>query len=161
MSNSMFKVVSVAICLCAVLGGLVALRQQLGGMASGGSPAPTPPVFASGLTLASAKAQSQTDAKPAFVFATAQWCGPCQQMKRGPLTDPAVVDVIKARTLPVYLDVDQSPSEAASLNVMGLPTMLVLRGDRIVASLSGYADGPKFIAWLEQSVAQATTPQGP
>ena len=121
-------------------------------------PAPTPPVFEADLTLADAINESRESAKAVFVLATADWCPPCQALKRGAMTDERVVGVLRQRTLPVYLDATESNStgalEAARLGVSSLPTMLIIRDGEVLSSVVGAQTPDATLAWLDQALGE-------
>jgi len=121
-------------------------------------PAPTPPVFDGDLTLAEAMDESRESAKAVFVLATADWCPPCQALKRGAMTDERVVDALRTRTLPVYLDATESTSagalDAARLGISSLPTMLIIRDSEIASSMVGAQSADAMLAWLDQALGE-------
>lgn len=120
---------------------------------------PTPPVFENSSTLADARRAASAADKPVLVFATADWCGPCQSFKGSTLRDPAVADAFKAGTIPVYLDVDQRSDDAATLNIRSIPVLILIRDGREVSRLEGNRDAPTVLKWLDASVS-APTPAG-
>lgn len=142
--------VIVGLAFCGALAALLILR---------GGPAPVPPAFAEGLTLDGAIATSVSTGKPVVAFATADWCGPCQVMKRSSLSDRAVDALLRDRALPVYVDVDKSPREASALRPTGLPTTFVLAGDTIVAQISGVMPAEDYAAWLGAAIDLAGNAQ--
>lgn len=121
--------------------------------------APTPPVFDQSLTLSAARQQSEDTGKPILALATADWCAPCQSLKRGALTDERVASAIRKRTIPVYLDATSSESpgaaDAASLGVTALPTMLIIRHGEIVAVQTGAQSADALLAWIEGATGGA------
>ncbi len=121
-----------------------------GGGGGDGGVAPTPPVFAQGLTLAQAEGLSRTSNKPVLVYATADWCGPCQHFKRTTLLDPGVVAFIQTNTVPVYLNVDEHQGDAARFNISSIPATVLLRGGTMAAKFSAGAVEPdEYLAWLK------------
>ena len=92
--------------------------------------------------------------KPMVVLFTAAWCGPCQTLKKNVLTQPEVVDALKAGFVPVQIDMtDQSPDNPNNKFVMhygiqGYPTILMMspqgktiemyRGDRSVQNFTDW-----------------------
>ncbi len=111
---------------------------------------PMPEVFDTRVTLSQAESAAQTSGKPVFVFATADWCGYCQKLKRGALQDEVVKQWISLNTHAVYLDcTKQVPDEAKDLPIEGLPTMLLLRGGKPVATLVGAVPKEELIRWFE------------
>ncbi len=67
-----------------------------------------------------------------LAFATADWCPPCQHMKRTALVDPAVETWVRENAVAVYIDTDHNQSDAERLNVRGIPQTTLLRGDGTV-----------------------------
>jgi thiol:disulfide interchange protein len=122
---------------------------------SSSGPVGTPEAFAEGLTLDEAKQRSNQSGKPVLVFATADWCGPCQRLKRTTLADARVNETILARTEPVYLDLTYASSDAAlaavaqQLGVGGIPDLMLIRHGDVIARQVGGASANDLIAWLE------------
>lgn len=128
----------------------------------GGGVAPVPSAFASGLTLEQAIERSTGSGKAVLVLATADWCGPCQRFKRGPLSEAAVAEYIGENFEPVYLDVDQQGALASKLEVESVPALRVLQPGRSPARLDGYAETDRLIDWLKSAreAGPAVTPAG-
>jgi thiol:disulfide interchange protein len=127
----------------------LAMWRVLGGGPSTGMP----PAFAEGLTLDTASVRAAESGRPVLVFATADWCGPCQQLKRGPLSDERVTRAIKRIAEPVYLDLTNPAGDASAraheLGVPSIPTLIILRGGQEVSRLSGYHSAIALTNWLE------------
>jgi thiol:disulfide interchange protein len=121
--------------------------------------APTPPVFQQGLTLSAARQQSEETGKPILALATADWCAPCQSLKRGALTNDRVAATIRERTIPVYLDATSPESsgaaDAASLGVTALPTMLIISQGEVVAVQTGDQSADALLAWIDGATGGA------
>lgn len=116
----------------------------------GGGVAPMPSVFDPSVTLASATAAAKGSDKPVLVFATADWCGPCQVFKRGALADERVATWIREHTWPVYLDIDKSKNDAAALGVRAIPCLILLKGESIVDMIDGAHEADVVLEWLKQ-----------
>ena len=57
---------------------------------------------------------------------SATWCGPCQMM--APILDELNEDMKSNKEVEIIkIDIDQNPDIAASYNVLGVPTFLVLK----------------------------------
>lgn len=129
-----------------VLGAFMALRLS----GCGAEVAPKPAVFSDAITLDAALDQSASTGLPVFVVATADWCGPCQVYKKGALSDEAVASAIRARTIPVYLDVDRYPDAAEALGVTSIPASFLIANDEVVARAVGVQSAEALTDWLER-----------
>lgn len=128
----------------------VIVAAAIGFKLLGGGVAPVPGAFDSGLTIQQAIERSTDSGKPVIVLATADWCGPCQRYKRGPMSDEAVAALIRERFEPVYLDVDEQGELAGKLGVESVPAVRVLRPGRPAASLDGYTETESLLRWLKE-----------
>jgi len=117
-----------------------------------GRTAPTPPVFDDEVTLASAvDAAAADEGRFVFAVATADWCAPCQGYKRGALTDQRVERWITDNAVPVYINVDKRPDDAAALGVRGIPATFLLKDGQVVASASGAMGAERLLGWLDEA----------
>ncbi|MCC6679027.1 MAG: thioredoxin family protein [Phycisphaerales bacterium] len=137
---------AMSVVIVAVVGAAVAMKFLGGGVA------PVPAVFAARLSLEQAIERSTASGKPVMVLATADWCGPCQRFKRGPLSDPVVARYIGEHFEAVYMDVDEQGELASKLGVESIPAVRILRPGRAPAALDGYAEKDQLMKWLEGAV---------
>ncbi len=73
-----------------------------------------------------ALAQARAANKPLLLYFTAEWCGPCQDMRRYVWSDPQVADAIKP-FIPVRIDIDTQPQFAGQYKAEeGIPLFVVL-----------------------------------
>lgn len=77
---------------------------------------------------------------------TAVWCGPCKMLEPI-LKDLADLWTGQVRILKV--DVDQNPELAMQYNVMGVPTLLLFQGGKVVERVSGYQPKDRLIKVLQ------------
>jgi thiol-disulfide isomerase/thioredoxin len=131
----------------AVAIGVLAWRNGAGGVA------PTPEVFDRAVTLDAALERAEESGKPVLALATADWCGPCQRLKRGALADERVAGVIAERTEPVYVDLtdmdDPVAADAARrLGIGPIPTLVLIEDGAEIARLEGAVGEPGLLDWL-------------
>lgn len=112
---------------------------------------PVPAPFDPTVSVVYATQQARASGRPVLVFATAEWCGPCKELKAGALTDPRVAALIRARTVPAYLDIDRDRDRALALGVRAIPTLIIMRNDSILAARTGNASADDLLEWLKQN----------
>jgi len=118
-------------------------------------PAATPDLFSAGYSLEQANALSDESGKPVYVLATADWCAPCQALKRGALHDPQVVDLIENRAIPVYLESGTNPEEIRSLGVRAFPTTMILEHGQVISMMEGGASAERYADALRSSLPES------
>lgn len=135
----MKKTLKPLLLLMVIVLGMVVFQVSMGG------PATMPAWLDGGVTLDEAVARSTNEGKMILVFVTADWCGYCQDLKRGALRDARVEELARALVVPVVLDASRRESEgamtASGLGVQGLPTLVLLTPagteiDRLVGNQS-------------------------
>ena len=71
-------------------------------------------------------AQAQQESKPVLLAISAVWCHWCHVMDETSYSDPAVIDLINERFVPIRVDNDQRPDVNARYNLGGWPTTAIL-----------------------------------
>lgn len=120
----------------------------------GGDAAPAPDVEFMPTTTDLASLEF-SDAQPVVAVVTADWCGPCQELKRSTLSDDRVRALLEAKAQPVMIDGTDTSAAMSTLQQLGVrafPSTVVLRDGRPVAMLEGYATADKYVAWLEANL---------
>ena len=73
---------------------------------------------------------------PVVVDLWAPWCGPCRSM--APVLDDLAVRYA-GRVKVVKVNVDEEPGLAEAFKVQGIPTLVVVRGNKVVDTQVGFA----------------------
>ena len=98
-------------------------------------------------------AEARATNKPVLLYFTAEWCGPCQYMKRYVFSDAAVSAAVHDRFIPVRLDHDRRPDLIVHYQIDGIPWFAVLDADgNPTRKLERGVETPQeLIAWLTES----------
>lgn len=116
-------------------------------------PAPTPELFGGRTSLQQAMQRSADTGKPVFAMATADWCGPCQALKAGALTDARVVAFLSEHTVPVYIDVDANGGDANALGVRSIPALYLIGPDgEALGQTVGNASAEALLHWAQTAI---------
>ncbi|QJW47387.1 thioredoxin [bacterium BFN5] len=73
--------------------------------------------------------------KPTLVDFWAPWCGPCKMV--GPEVE-ALADIYEGKAVIAKVNVDENQQLAGKYNVMGVPTLIVLKNGEEVNRIVGY-----------------------
>jgi protein disulfide-isomerase len=100
--------------------------------------------------FAAAQAQARTANKPVLLYFTAEWCGPCQEMRRSVWSD-ATVAAAASSYIPVRIDVDEQPDLARRYRVETIPAFFILDpAGSPLKSIDHAMEAEETLAWLRR-----------
>ncbi len=85
--------------------------------------------------------------KPVLVDFTASWCGPCKA--QSPILEQVKNEVGDTAKI-IKIDVDKNPVVAQSMNVTGVPTLMLYRNGKQIWRRSGVSDKATLLSLLQQ-----------
>lgn len=138
-------VIPALVVMLVVFAGLQAVRGRV---------APTPEVFSAGVSLDDGIRSGGETGKPVVAVVTADWCPPCQMLKRETLADVSVSSWIEQNAVGVYVDSDKDPDAVQALGVSALPTTVVLKDGKIVATKTGFLGSEDYLEFLKMASAE-------
>lgn len=84
---------------------------------------------------------------PVVVDCWAAWCGPCQRF--APIFNEAA-EQLEPRFRLAKLDTDANQETAARLGIRSIPTLIVFKGGKETARVSGAMPLGPFMEWVQQ-----------
>lgn len=91
---------------------------------------------------------------PVFLHIYSDACIHCQRLEAGPFRNPAVVELLNQRFVPMRVEAAKSPKLLEVLRVQMYPTMVIAGTDgNVVAFLEGYRDAKELTDQLQRVVA--------
>jgi len=76
----------------------------------------------------------------------AEWCGPCKQI--GPILDE-ISNEMKDKLTVAKVNIDKSPETPQKYGVRGIPTLILFKDGKAVATKVGSMPKSKIVEWLE------------
>ena len=108
--------------------------------------------------------QSRDNGKPLLLDFSADWCGPCQMLKREVFENEAAAATVKSAVIPVSLvdcvrEQGENPPALDQLqrrfDVQAFPTLVVFSpGTGRYAKRVGFAGGAETLSWITETVAR-------
>ncbi len=89
---------------------------------------------------------------PVLVDLWAPWCGPCRMVAPG--VERASVE-FAGRLKVIKVNVDDAPSVSRRFSVQSIPTLLVLRDGKAIATQIGALPADKLVAWVRSVIEPA------
>ena len=105
---------------------------------------------ATSVTTSSFQSEVIESKLPVVVDLWAPWCGPCRTM--GPVLDELAAK-FDGQVKVVKVNVDEEPAIAQAFGVQGIPTLAVLRGNKIVDHQVGFAGRAGVTQLFERAAA--------
>lgn len=101
------------------------------------------------VTDASFQADVLESELPVLVDYWAEWCGPCKMI--APLLDQAASDY-QGRVTIAKVNVDNNPDTAAKFGVRGIPTLMLFKDGKAIATKVGALSKPQLNSFLDESL---------
>jgi thioredoxin 2 len=95
---------------------------------------------------------AETAAIPVLVDIWAPWC--VHRRRMSPALEKLACD-LAGQVKVVNVNVDETPRLQARFSVEAVPTLMLLRGRRIIAYQGGAPPEPSLRAWLDRALAEA------
>src|SRR5215213_668949 len=104
-----------------------------------------------------ARKEAADKARPLFLEFQTDECYHCRRLENGPFRDPAVVNLLNERYVPLRVDAAKSPRLTEALRIQAYPTMIIAAADgKILAFLEGYQDARPLHDHLQRALAVQT-----
>jgi thiol:disulfide interchange protein len=139
------------------------LMAAVGDRGSGGGDGDAPKLIDWQYDYQTALAKAKARDQPVLLEFTADWCPPCQWMKRHVFSDPEVAQAIESRYVPIRVDASEQAAPERKMmqrwGVRGIPTFIVLDGSgESLMRFAGRRDKAAFLQWVKSGPAPSTQP---
>lgn len=84
---------------------------------------------------------------PVVVDFWAEWCGPCKALS--PILEQAADEVDGMKVM--KMNVDDNMDTPVQYGIRGIPTLIVFKGGKPVASMTGLRGKDELVTWLKSN----------
>lgn len=88
--------------------------------------------------------------KPVLIDFWAEWCGPCKQIS--PILDEISKEMADKLTV-AKVNIDQNPEAPQRFGVRGIPTMILFKDGKAIATKVGSVPKSALVEWLNGQLA--------
>jgi thioredoxin 1 len=86
---------------------------------------------------------------PVLIDFWAEWCGPCRML--APILEDLSKEV-EGKVRIVKINIDENPNTPSSFGVRSIPTMMIFKDGKQIASKSGVHQKNAIASWIDSSL---------
>jgi thioredoxin 1 len=87
--------------------------------------------------------------KPVLCDFWAEWCGPCKQIS--PILSE-LAEEYKSKILVAKVNIDDNPEIPSNYGIMSIPTLILFKGGKSIASQIGLVEKGSLSKWLDENI---------
>jgi thioredoxin 1 len=89
-----------------------------------------------------------SESKPILIDFWAEWCGPCRMLM--PILEE-ISSEMHSDVRFMKMNVDECPETAGRLNIRSIPTLIIFKGGKHVATMTGFKNKDELKSWIESN----------